>query len=226
MDAVEALSGGQALHDFFPYKEKTDGSGVDFYDVYTNITSPVIVGSPTRTTAKPFTITEVVSTKYDPQTDGTCKKTFDNYDSQQDVWTYLDQLAVPPAASAGTLPDYKLENGTIRTASSASGFHVLSISYAMKNTSKTPNEIFTYCAAGNLDPTSGSIETKADAWVNPAINFVGIKSGVQITIPVALFHQHASDPGLGLLSTAAVTAWAPVIQKNSCFVRKFIVIPS
>jgi len=215
-------SGGQSVHDIYVLKINSGGDDYDVYDIFTTPGTPATVSSPTRTTGKPLKLTEITQTDPAFQDDGTVQITWSNYDSDDDIWTFLDLLAKAPAS--GNLPEYKLENGTER--GGTSDYLVLVISYLMKNENSTPNEIFLLSAIGTIARTSGSFTTNPDDYVKPTIIFNGSKSEIAYTIPTDLFYSHASDPDSGLVDAEDIVSLAPSISKSQCWWRKWVEVPN
>jgi len=220
--ATLVSSGGQAQTDLFFMKKNDTCDGYDFYDIFTTPGTPAKVISPTRATGKPLTITEIVGSHPQMQDNGVANLSWDIYDSQAAVFAALDEVAQAP--QSGALPEYKLENGTER--GGTSDWLVLAICYLQRDESKAPEEIFTFCALGTMDRTSGSFDTTADDYVKPTLALLGSKAEIALTIPTALFDQHASDADSGKLDTEDIAALAPAIGVSEGFWRGYIEVPN
>lgn len=223
MSDVLVVGGGQAVHDLFVVKYDETSGTYKIYDVFTTPGTPAVVTSPTRTTGKPATLSEVVESKFTPDDDWNESIEFDNYDSRDDLWEF--RKVFEPNRSQASMPDYTKENGIFRKGSST-GYQVLDVSYLMKNEDKTPNEIFVKIVLADFLGSSMPISTKSGDYVKPTFKLKSATAEVAFTIPIDLFHQHASDPDSGLLDTENITALAPAIAKGRQWWEGYVEVPN
>lgn len=200
-----ALSGGLAKCDFFGISATTS-----MQSIWQGLSQSAIA---TTNAQKAFSATELVGVTPDYQDDGTVKISFENYEDTEGLNDFLNAYAVPAVTASGAKPDYKLENGTLRTQASVSGKQVLAIYYGSQTGSEagTAGAKTKMCiAVGSLSPTSGSYSSKADDWNKPKLEFVGTKVPRDIAIAAGLFDSNI------------VTTSLQTIAANSGFLRTFM----
>jgi len=206
-----SASGGQSQADFYWVRLKTSVTPheYEFLDpTNLNLTSPTIVGSPTRANALLYSLTMTADTKPAPQEDGTMDIPWDNYEDSKDFHYYLlDPFAVPPASATGNLPEWKNEKGINQSQAATSNQMLVVVVYG----AKTADGIKTTIDFGSLKRTSGAHGQKSDDWSKPTIEFDGNKTEAVLSVPIGCF------------DSAVVTADAAIaIEKGKGFKRTYI----
>lgn len=172
--------GGKNLAYFFRFKLKTDKSGYDLLEKLTDVAA-----SPAAPTSAALVIKgDIESTKVDHQDDGTVQMEFTQYEAE-DVYAYLDKVAVP--TSTKKKPDVTLEDGIVKTSSSQE-YLDLAVSYLFADDDDNPTKCMVYCVPCSIDKTSGSFETKGDAYVAPTLKAIGVAVPIaDLVIPKEVF---------------------------------------
>lgn len=205
-----AISGGQSLTDFFRVAKNTSGTD---YEILSGLTGSTVA---TTRANKAFSLVELVDTKPQFQEDGTVKISFENYQDNVELYDFLDAINPPDSTSSSKAPEYTLENGIKKGASSSSDSLVLAISYGAYSEDGTKIKVL--AALGHIVRTSGSWSQKADDWSKPTFEFAGVKAEFDLEIADAIFHSGTG----GLVDATDVASKIPKIPKNACFVRKFV----
>ena len=159
-------------------------TGETDYEIRAGLTGTTL--ATVEATHKALILNELVDTKITPQEDGTDQISFDNYQDDEDILSFLEAINPPAAASSGSLPEVKFENG-VKTASGASSSDslVLAISYGANNEAGTKVKV--HASLGNIKRTSYAYSQKADDYSKPSFEFVGVKAEFDLEIAAGLF---------------------------------------
>jgi hypothetical protein len=201
--------GGRRLTDLYRVQENATKTG---YDILDKLTTTVAAAPTTTDAALSATLTKGTDIAY--QEDGTCKLTLEQYNAGQDIWDFLDKVAVPGTTVAR--PEITLENGDKFGGSAGSGDMVLAISYLFFDDDSNKTKVFTHAGLGRISPTSGSFKTDSDNYVQPTFEFTSISTAYSLTITKAMFRETMLDSG----TTGTVTD--QTIASGKGFWRKFL----
>ena len=202
--------GGRRLTDLYRVQEKATKDGYDILDKLTTTVAP----TPTRTNVS-LSASIIKGTDVAYQEDGTCKITLEQYGASQDVWDFLDKVAVPGTAIAK--PETVLEDGTKYGGTTGGGDLVLAISYLFYDDDSAPTKVFTHAALGRISPTSGSFKTDAENYVQPTFEFTSIATQYPLTIAQAMFNENILDS-----EATTGTVLAQTIPSGKGYWRKYL----
>lgn len=196
--------GGRRRTDFYRIQVNEDSNGYDFLNKLTG----TIAAAPT-TGDIAFSATLVKGTDIQIQDDATIKMTLEQYDAGEDIFAFLDKVAVP--ATTVSRPEVKLENGDKFGGASGTGELLLAVSYLQYDNDDLPTKIFTYWSVGRISPTSGSQKTDGDNYVTPTFEYTSISAGYTTSLPTGIFQD-----------TLVTVATAESLAAGKGFTRKFL----
>jgi hypothetical protein len=182
--AFNVAARGQNRADFFRIAINDNRTA---YEFLTGLTTAVASAPDLDDVA--YTLTEIEKSKPTPSDDGTCNHDWDQYECGEDLWDFLNLVAIP--AGGKKKKTYYLENGVARN-KSATDELILCIQYLFNDDDTTPTKIFVQATIGNMSASSGAFETSAaeeDEILKPTLGFTGAKSEVELTIPAACFRD-------------------------------------
>lgn len=150
-------------------------------------------GAAVDTTSAVITLTKLEQAKLTPQTDGSLKGVFDQYDDTQSFDTFLKEWATP--ASGTTAKEIKFIDGSSSNSSSSDDC-LLMICYGPKdpsNTNKRKCRVF----LADVSKDSGDETYKDGEYIKPSLTITTRKTAYALTIPEALFDGAAVKVGVG-----------------------------
>lgn len=165
------LTGGQNRTDMFPVTKTVGADGKAVYTVSTTLA---------------YSFNNILDCSFEPQEDGTIKGTINQIADTEELDVFYDTYARNVGGTTAVLNEQTFEDGTKIGGTTSSSKELVMVNYGAQ-TVGTDGKFKITVAHVVIPNTSGAWKTKYGDPTSPTLEFVGVKSESDITVPTGCF---------------------------------------